>query len=104
MSPVWLLLLVIELMGLVIKPAALAIRLFANMFAGHTVLLVFLSLGYIIIAANPESPGLAVGLKGFGWFLALLFHAMEVLVAFVQAYVFTLLAALFIGMSIHPEH
>ena len=104
MSPVWLLLLVIELMGLVIKPAALAIRLFANMFAGHTVLVVFLSLGYIIVAANPESTGLGMGLKTFGWLLALAFHAMEVLVAFIQAYVFTLLAALFIGMSIHPEH
>lgn len=104
MSPVWLLLLVIELMGLIIKPAALAIRLFANMFAGHTVLLVFLSLGYIVLAKNADSAGLAMGLKGFGWILALAFHAMEVLVAFIQAYVFTLLAALFIGMSIHPEH
>jgi F-type H+-transporting ATPase subunit a len=104
MSPVWLLLLVIELMGLIIKPAALAIRLFANMFAGHTVLLVFLSLGYIIFAQDPESVGLATGLKGFGWLLAAAFHAMEVLVAFIQAYVFTLLSALFIGMSIHPEH
>jgi F-type H+-transporting ATPase subunit a len=104
LSPVWFLLLVIELMGLIIKPAALAIRLFANMFAGHTVLLVFLSLGYIVLSKNADSAGLAMGLKGFGWILALAFYAMEVLVAFIQAYVFTLLAALFIGMSIHPEH
>lgn len=104
LSPVWFLLLLIELMGLIIKPAALAIRLFVNMFAGHTVLLVFLSLGYIIYTQSAESVALATGLKGFGWILAIAFHAMEVLVAFIQAYVFTLLSALFIGMSIHPEH
>ena len=104
MSPVWFLLLIIESLGLIIKPAALAIRLFANMFAGHTVLLVFLSLGYILIANAAEATFTAAALGGFGWLLAVAFHAMELLVAFIQAYVFTLLAALFIGMSIHPEH
>ena len=67
-------------------------------------LLVFLSLGYIIVAKDPTATGLATGLEIFGFILAVAFHAMEVLVAFIQAYVFTLLAALFIGMSIHPEH
>lgn len=104
MSPVWFLLLIIESLGLIIKPAALAIRLFANMFAGHTVLLVFLSLGYILIQNAPDGAFTATALGGFGWLLAMAFHAMELLVAFIQAYVFTLLAALFIGMSIHPEH
>jgi F-type H+-transporting ATPase subunit a len=105
MSPVWFLLLIIELMGLIIKPVALAIRLFANMFAGHTVLLVFLSLGYIIAAKDGgEASGLAYALGSFGWLLGFAFHAMELLVAFIQAYVFTMLAAMFIGMSIHPEH
>jgi len=104
LSPVWVLLFIIETLGLIIKPAALAIRLFANMFAGHTVLLVFFSLGYMLINANPDAAATAVGIKGLGWLLGFAFHAMEVLVAFIQAYVFTLLSALFIGMSIHPEH
>ena len=104
MSPVWLLLLVIELMGLIIKPIALAIRLFANMFAGHTVLLVFLSLGFIVVAQDPEAKGLGALLGVSGWLFGIAFHAMEVLVAFIQAYVFTMLASMFIGMSIHPEH
>ena len=104
MSPVWILLLVIELMGLIIKPIALAIRLFANMFAGHTVLLVFMSLGFIVISQDGSATGLASILGISGWLFGVVFHAMEVLVAFIQAYVFTMLASMFIGMSIHPEH
>jgi F-type H+-transporting ATPase subunit a len=104
MSPIWFLLLIIELLGLAIRPFALAVRLFANMFAGHTVMLVFLSLGYVIISQSHDSVGLASSLGVFGFILAIAFHAMEVLVAFVQAYVFTMLSAMFIGMSIHPEH
>ena len=104
MSPVWLLLLIIEMLGLVIKPVALAIRLFANMFAGHTVLLVFMSLGFVVISQDPSATGLAQILGVSGWLFGCVFHFMEVLVAFIQAYVFTMLAAMFIGMSIHPEH
>jgi F-type H+-transporting ATPase subunit a len=104
MSPIWLLLFVLEIMGLIIRPFALAVRLFANMFAGHTVLLVLLSLGYLIIAQSADSAGMAYGFGGIGFLLAVAFHAMEILVAFVQAYVFTMLSAMFIGMSIHPEH
>ena len=104
MSPVWLLLLAIELLGLALRPFALAVRLFANMFAGHTVLLVFLSLGYVILSQAPQSTGLAAGLQITGFVLAIGFYAMEILVAFIQAYVFTMLSAMFIGMSIHPEH
>jgi F-type H+-transporting ATPase subunit a len=103
MAPVWVLLLIIELLGLALRPFALAVRLFANMFAGHTVLLVFLSLGYVIMAQG-GSKGLAVGLHATGFLLAVGFHAMELLVAFIQAYVFTMLSAMFIGASIHPEH
>ena len=104
MSPIWILLLVIELFGLAIRPFALAVRLFANMFAGHTVLLVFLSLGYVILSQAPDSRGLAAGLQVAGFVLAIGFYAMEILVAFIQAYVFTMLSAMFIGMSINPEH
>ena len=104
MSPVWFLLLIIEMLGLVIKPVALAIRLFANMFAGHTVLLVFLSLGFIVVSQDADAKGLGAILGISGWLFGIVFHAMEVLVAFIQAYVFTMLASMFIGMSIHPEH
>lgn len=101
---IWLLLAVIELMGLIIKPGALAIRLFANMFAGHTVLLAFSTLGLIVYAANPDSPGMGLGLGAFGWLLTIALYFLELLIAFLQAYVFTMLSATFIGSSIHPEH
>lgn len=85
----------IEFLGLFTKPFALAMRLFANMIAGHTV--VFALLGLIIalgsVLVSPFSIGFAV-------FIDLL----EILVAFIQAYVFTMLSALFIGMAMHPEH
>ncbi len=85
----------IEIFGLFTKPFALAMRLFANMIAGHTV--VFALLGLIIamgsILVSPFSIGFAV-------FIDLL----ELLVAFIQAYIFTMLSSLFIGMAMHPEH
>lgn len=101
---IWLLLFLIELMGLIIKPAALAIRLFGNMFAGHTALLAFSTLGLIVYAANPDSPGLGAGLGLFGWLLTVALYFLELLIAFLQAYVFTILSATFIGSCIHPEH
>ena len=101
---IWLMLAGIELLGLLIKPVALAIRLFANMFAGHTVLLAFCSLGLIIHAARPDLGGLAMGMSGFGILLAFAIFFLELLVACIQAYVFTLLSAVFIGSSMHPEH
>lgn len=102
--PIWLMLAGIEGLGLLIKPVALAIRLFANMFAGHTVLLAFTSLGLIINAARPDLGALSVGMSGFGLVLAFAIFFLELLVAFIQAYVFTLLSAVFIGSSMHPEH
>ncbi len=85
----------IEIVSLFTKPFALAMRLFANMIAGHAV--IFALLGLIIalgsVFVSPFSVGLAV-------FIALL----EILVAFIQAYIFTMLSALFIGMAMHPEH
>ena len=99
----WLILAVIEVMGLIIKPTALAIRLFANMFAGHTVLLAFVALFAIIHTATGSSV-MSAGLGAFGFGIALAIYALEVLVALLQAFVFTLLSAVFIGASLHPEH
>lgn len=89
---------VIELMGLLIKHFILAVRLLANMFAGHLVLAVIL--GFIIETyASPLWYGVAPA-SVFG---AVALSLLELLVAFIQAYIFTFLAALFVGMALHPH-
>ncbi len=91
----WPLMFVIEIMGLIAKHVALTIRLFANMNAGHIVLFAFL--GLIILFKSYLISPVSVGFGVFVYFL-------EFLVAFIQAYIFTVLSALFIGMSVNPEH
>ena len=86
---------VIELMGLLAKHFALLMRLFANMVAGHIVIFAFLAL--IIIFKSFIAAPFSVG-------FAIFVNFLEILVAFIQAYVFTMLSTLFIGMSLHPEH
>ncbi len=85
---------IVEFLGLLTKPFALCIRLFANMTAGHVVILALIglifSLGY---AVTPVSIG-----------FALFIYVLEILVALIQAYIFTILSALFIGMAVHQEH
>ncbi len=91
----WPLMFVIEVMGLIAKHVALTIRLFANMVAGHVSLFAFLGLTIILksIFVSPASIGFAI----FIYFI-------EILVAFIQAYIFTLLSAIFIGMSLSEGH
>ena len=86
---------VIEVVGLSTKHFALAVRLFANMIAGHIVISAILGLIFLfkVLAFAPGMVGLALGIS-----------MLEVFVAFLQAYVFTLLSALFIGMALHPDH
>jgi F-type H+-transporting ATPase subunit a len=91
----WPLMLVVEIMGLLAKHVALTIRLFANMIAGHIVLFAFL--GLIIMFKSFYLAGVSVPFGIFVYFL-------EILVAIIQAYIFTILSALFIGMSVNPEH
>jgi F-type H+-transporting ATPase subunit a len=83
----------IELMSLFIRPFALTIRLFANMLAGH--ILIFSILGLIITFGFMGMPALL---------MALFIYGLETLVAFIQAYIFTLLSATFIGLMLHPSH
>lgn len=93
-------LMVIEIMGLCIKHSVLAVRLLANMFAGHLVLAVII--GFIGATANTFVvlwAGVAIGSVAGAVALSLL----ELFVAFLQAYVFTFLSALFIGMAVHPH-
>lgn len=88
----------IEILGTVIKHSVLAIRLFANMIAGHMVLTGILG-GIVTAAAQGSGAWMTAGF--FGVVGATLFSCLELLVAFIQAYVFTMLSALFIGASIH---
>ena len=85
----------IEIIGLFTKPFALAMRLFANMIAGHTV--IFALIGLIIAIESYLVSPFAVG-------FAVFINLLEILVAFIQAYIFTMLSSLFIGMAMHPEH
>lgn len=93
--PVLFLLYPIEILGLLIKHIALCIRLFANMIAGHIVIGSILGLIFFFksLAVVPGSLLLAVPLT-----------ALELFVAFLQAYIFVLLGSLFFGMSVSPEH
>jgi F-type H+-transporting ATPase subunit a len=101
--PMWLLPIIIpvEILGMFSKPFALMIRLFANMLAGHMVITTLLLLIPLMSAI-----GLVFGVPmiPISLALALFIMVLEVLVAFIQAYVFTLLTSIFIGMSAHPAH
>lgn len=95
--PVALLIIMIpvELLGLIAKPFALAIRLFANMTAGHIVIYALISLIFVMQS---------VGWAGLAIPMALFIYGLEVLVALLQAYIFTMLSSLFIGMAVHQDH
>lgn len=95
--PAWLLpiMFIVELLGLFTKPFALAIRLFANMTAGHIV--IFALIGLIFILKTFFVAPVSVA-------FALFIYLLEILVALIQAYIFTMLTALFIGMAVHQEH
>jgi F-type H+-transporting ATPase subunit a len=90
---------VIEAVGTVIKSFVLAVRLFANMFAGHMVLAMILF--FIVQTANLAIWG-AVTVASVLGVTAL--SLLELFVAFLQAYIFTFLTALFMGMAVHPQH
>jgi F-type H+-transporting ATPase subunit a len=91
----------IEFLGTVIKSGVLAVRLFANMFAGHTVLAMIL--GFIVVAGN-AAPLLWTGITVASVFGVFALSLLELFVAFLQSYIFVFLASLFIGMSLHPAH
>ena len=92
---------IVEIIGLFSKPFALMVRLFANMLAGHMVITALLLL--IPIMAK-VSLVFGVGMIPVSLGLSLFIMVLEVLVAFIQAYIFTLLSAIFIGMYAHPAH
>lgn len=86
---------IVEVLGLFTKPFALAIRLFANMTAGHIIIYALISLIFVMQSyfIAPVSIG-----------MALFIYLLEILVALLQAYIFTMLSSLFIGMAVHQDH
>ena len=96
---VWGLLLVLELLGALIKPFALMIRLFANMIGGHIVLAA-------LVMLIPVTAGIAaqIGVGAPVTILSLLIRVLELFVAFLQAYIFVFLTTLFIASAVAPEH
>jgi len=91
----------VEIIGMFSKPFALMIRLFANMLAGHMVITALLLLIPLAARITPAA-GFMMMPVSIG--LALFIMFLEVLVAFIQAYIFTLLTSIFIGMYAHPAH
>ncbi|MBW7995227.1 MAG: F0F1 ATP synthase subunit A [Candidatus Glassbacteria bacterium] len=94
-APLLPLLFPIEVIGIFIKCFALTIRLFANMTAGHIVILTFIGLIFIFHSVFVAPASIA---------FALFIYMLEIFVAFLQAFIFTLLSIIFINMAIHPEH
>ena len=93
----------IEFMQIFIRPVVLVIRLFANIMAGHIVMLVFFSLIFIAGDGCQEAGGFSTAVPSIAFTIFLTF--LELLVAAIQAYVFTLLAAIYIGMAVaEPNH
>jgi F-type H+-transporting ATPase subunit a len=93
--PILPLIYVLEILSALVRPFALAVRLFANMLAGHIVLATFV--GLILVFKN--------------WFIAagsvgaiIVMSSLELLIAVIQAYIFTLLSALFINLALESEH
>jgi len=102
--PVALLVFVVEVAGDFIKPAALAIRLFANMVAGHILMAVLLGFGKMAMDMGAGPMGVA-GVSAVTGIVAVLITFLEVFVAFLQAFIFMFLTAVFISlMSHHGEH
>lgn len=92
---------IIEVLSMFIKPFVLMVRLFANILGGHMVMLSFLSLIFIF---GKLSPALGFGISWFSVLLAVFDTFLEILVSFIQAYVFTLLSAIYFSMAIEGSH
>ena len=93
---------VVEIIGIITKPFVLMIRLFANITAGHIIVLGFIRLIFIFGEMNAA---IGYGVSVFSVAFMIFMNLLELLVAFIQAYVFTLLSALYFGLAtIEPEH
>ncbi len=97
----WIILIPIEIVGVLTKPIVLMIRLFANITAGHIIILGFFSLIFIF---SEMSKGLGLGVSVISVAFTTFMSMLELLVAFLEAYVFTLLTALYIGAARETHH
>jgi F-type H+-transporting ATPase subunit a len=103
-APLYVLLIPMEIIGMLVRPFALTMRLAANMTGGHIAILAILSLVFVFTEMTGTAmAGMGVGLA-FSVPLAVAVSGLEIIVILVQAYVFTLLSAVFIGMAIHAHH
>jgi len=100
---IYILLIPIEIIGMFVKPFALTMRLAANMTGGHIAILSILSFVFLFTEMFSHAVGVGVGMF-VSVPLAVGISALEIIVVLVQAYVFTLLTAVFIGMAIHVHH
>ena len=91
----------VELLGVFTKPFALMIRLFANMMAGHIIIICLISLIFIFGGLNA---GIGLGFSPVSIAFAVFIYVIEVLVAFIQAFIFTMLTAVFISQAFEGEH
>ncbi len=96
---------VVEFIGLFTKPFALAVRLFANITAGHFMVLGLISLIFIM-GNNGENVGAAFGIAPLSFLFTLIIFFLEMIVAIIQPFIFTLLTAVFVGMAMetHDDH
>jgi len=91
----------VEILGVFTKPFALMIRLFANMVAGHIIIICLVSLIFIFGGLN-QAVGYAISPLSIGFVIFIYF--IEILVAFLQAYIFAMLTAVFIGQAFESAH
>ncbi|MBM4106518.1 MAG: F0F1 ATP synthase subunit A [Phycisphaerae bacterium] len=94
---------VVEFLGLFIKPAALAIRLFANMVGGHTLMATLLGFGGLALGSGLAAPAVG-GIAVVSGLFALMIGVLEIFVSFLQAFIFMFLTAVFISVMSHEEH
>ena len=93
----------IEILGMFLRPFVLMIRLFANISAGHIIALAFFSLIFIF-GNGGESVGAGVGVGIASWLFTVFMMCLELLVAFLQAFVFALLSAVYFGSAVEEHH
>ena len=91
----------IEIFGVISKPFSLMVRLFANIMAGHMMVLGLVSVIFVTVKLGPVING---SMTVIAMLFGLVINCLELLVAFIQAYVFTMLSAVFIGMAHQEEH
>lgn len=102
-AALYVLLIPMEIIGMLVRPFALTMRLAANMTGGHIAILAILSFVFIFTDVLGPLGGVGVGLL-FSVPLSVAIYGLEIIVVLVQAYVFTLLSAVFIGMAINVHH